>query len=49
MLNIANEGCNSFASVAGLVLSFIVCFIARFILLVIGTFTSAYTSPPQQG
>jgi len=32
----ANEGCNSCASLAGLVLSFIVgCFIARFILLVI--------------
>jgi len=30
-----NEGCNSCASLAGLVLSFIVCFIARFILLVI--------------
>jgi len=31
----ANEGCNSCASVAGLVLSFIACFIACFILLVI--------------
>jgi len=33
----ANEGCNSCANLAGLVLSFIVCFIARFILLVIAT------------
>jgi len=32
----ANEGCNSCASLAGLVLSFIVCFIACSILLEIG-------------
>jgi len=31
----ANEGCNSCASLAGLILSFIVCFIACFTLLVI--------------
>ena len=31
-----NEGCNSCASLAGLILSFIACLIACFILLVIG-------------
>ena len=37
----ANEGCNSCASLAGLVSSFVVCFIARFILLVIAALESA--------
>jgi len=34
----ANEGCNSCASLAGLVLSFIACFIACFIVLLIAPY-----------